>query len=65
MTIVTFTEPLPVTDRAYLALLARLGGFRLVDRETQERVRYYVHRSEVARITSNFYRYVHAERRLR
>lgn len=66
MTILTFNEPLRVVSADSLRLLAeRFGGTLTFGSETQRKVRYYVHRSELARIASNFYRYVHAERRLR
>jgi hypothetical protein len=54
-----------MSEQQYAALLARFGGLRLGRDETRQRVLYYVHRSELARIASTFYRYAAADRRLR
>jgi hypothetical protein len=54
-----------VPPLSYAALLARFGGLRLGRDETRQRILYYVHRSELARIASTFYHYAEADRRLR
>jgi hypothetical protein len=60
------TDTFDATDtQRFLRLLARFGGLRPEAEETRRRVRYYVHKSELARIASRFRVYAEAERRLR